>query len=75
MNLEAKQYQQRLSLNDITEPPAIRYLSEKNLTKVKTKPLKLMHPCHNPAVERHVKLVSEAASQVTSFEEQDGLIR
>jgi len=30
-----------------------------------TKPLVLQHPCHNQAVERHVKLVTEAASVVT----------
>ena len=75
INLKAKQYHQRLSPNKITKPAAISYLNEKNLTNVKTSPLKLMHACHNQAVERRVKIVSDAASQVTSFEERDGLMR
>ena len=57
-----------VSLDEITESPAIKHLNEENLNQLKSNALKLMHPCHNQAVERHVKLVSEAASQVTSFE-------
>ena len=34
-----------------------------------------MHPCHNQAIEGHVKLVSEAALQVTLYERRDGYIR
>ena len=34
-----------------------------------------LHPCHNQAVERHVKIVSEAASQITSLKKKDGIIR
>ena len=64
-----------VSFNKITEPPAITYLNEENLTKVKTSRLKFMHACHNRAVERLVKIVCEAASQVTSFEKRDGFIR
>jgi len=37
-----------------------------------TKPLVLQHPCHNQAVERHVKLVTEAASVVTRYKKRDG---
>ena len=33
-----------------------------------------MFPCHNQAVERAIKVVSEASSQVYS-EERDGFIR
>ena len=64
-----------VSLDEITEPPDIRHLNEENLNQLKSNALKLMHPCHNQAVERHVKLVSEAASQVTSFKRLDGYIR
>ena len=64
-----------VSLDEITEPPAIKYLNEENLNQLKSNALKLMHPCHNQAVERHVKLVSEAALQVTWFERCDGYIR
>ena len=63
-----------VSLDEITEPPAIKHLIEENLNQLKSNALKLVHPCHNQAVERHVKLVSEAASQVTSFERRDGYI-
>ena len=58
-------------MDEITEPPAIRHLNEENLNQLKSNALKLMHPCHNQAVERHVKWVSEIASQVTSFERRD----
>ena len=64
-----------VSFNKISEPPAIRYLNEENLTKVKTNSLKLMHACHNQAFERHVRIVCEAVSQVMSLEKQDGFIR
>ena len=38
-------------------------------------PLKVSHPCHNQAVEHHIKLVSEASSVTTGFASRDGLIR
>ena len=53
--------------DETTEPPAIRYLNEENLNQLKSNALKLMHPCHNQAVEQHMKLVSVAALQVTLF--------
>ena len=64
-----------VSLDEITEPPAIRHLNEGNLNQLKSNALKLMHPCHNQAVERHVKLISEASLQVTLFERREGNIR
>ena len=64
-----------VSLDEITEPPAIRYMNEKSLVQILSNPLILMHPCHNQVVERHVQIVSEAASQLTSFEKRDGFIR
>ena len=64
-----------VSLDKITEPPTIRHLNEENLNQLNSNALKLMHPCNNQPVERHVKLVSEAASQVTSFKRRDGYIR
>ena len=59
------------SIKDISQPPAVMDLDAQMLTK----PLVLQHPCHNQAVERHVKLVTEAALVVTRFEKQDGMIR
>ena len=38
-------------------------------------PLKLKHPCHNQKMQRHVKLVTEAAGAVAGFDRRDGLIR
>ena len=32
-------------------------------------------PCHNQAVERHIKVVTEASMLVYGFERRDGLIR
>jgi len=46
-----------------------------SIAKMLTKPLVLLHPCHNQAVQRHVKLVTEAASVVTRYENRDGMIR
>jgi len=45
-----------------------------SIAQMLTKPLVLQHPCHNQAVERHVKLVTEAASVVTGYEKRDGMI-
>ena len=63
------------SLDEITEPSPIKHLIEENLNQLKSNALKLMHSCHNQAVERHMKLVSEPASQVTLFERRGGYIR
>ena len=46
-----------------------------SIAKMLTKPLALQHPCHNQALETHVKLVTEAASVVTGYEKRDGMIR
>jgi len=44
------------------------------LLKCWQQPLVLQHPCHNQAVERHVKLVTEVVSVVTRYENRDGMI-
>jgi len=49
-------------------------LDDTSIAQMLTKPLVLQHPCHNQAVERHVKLVTEA-SVVTGYEKRDGMIR
>ena len=61
--------------NTIQEPPLTRNLSTEDLEDVLESPLVFKHPCHNQAVERHVKLVTEASASVTTFERRDGLIR
>ena len=43
-------------------------LDDTLIAQMLTKPLVLQHPCHKEAVERHVKLVTEAASVVTGYQ-------
>ena len=74
LNLRAKSYHNLVDLNCChQQPPAIEHLTD--IEQCRTKPLQLNHPCHNQCVERHVKLVTEAAAQVVGFERRDGLIR
>jgi len=63
------------SIKDVSQPPAVMDLDDTSIAQMLTKPLVLQHPCHNRAVERHVKLVTEAASVVTGYEKRDGMIR
>ena len=37
--------------------------------------LNLEYPCHNQALKRHIKLVSEASAAVGGFKNRDGLTR
>ena len=37
--------------------------------------LVLSHPCHNQAVERHIKIVAEVSAPVSGFERRDESIR
>ena len=57
------------------EPPAIRNMTTAELQKLRTSRLEIMHPCHNQAVERHIKLVTEASASVSGYERRDGMIR
>ena len=59
----------------IQQPPAIRELSSSEIASVVDNPLKPDHPCHNQAVERHVKVVAEASGQVVGYDKRDGPIR
>ena len=56
-----------LSLKDVHEPPALKHLLNKKIEAFQQHKLNLEHPCHNQAVERHIKLVSEASAAVTGF--------
>lgn len=77
INFRAKSYHKMTNLNlpESTEPPAIQHLSLEELNDLRVQPLMLDHPCHNQAVERHIKLVTEASASVTGFEKHDGMIR
>ena len=64
-----------LSATTISELPAIQdksTLATKAFAKDK---LLLMHPCHIQAIERHVKLVTEAATTVEGFSRRDEMKR
>jgi hypothetical protein len=64
-----------LNATEIQEPPAICNFTDLQIENLRNQPLFLNHPCHNQSVERHVKLVTEASSQVVGFERRDGFIR
>ena len=56
-----------LSLKDMHAPPALEHLLNKEIEAFQQHKLSLEHPCHNQAVERHIKLVSEASAAVAGF--------
>ena len=49
-------------------------MNDAAIQRFKLDKLKLDHPCHNQAVEHHVKLVTEAFICVAGFERRDGMI-
>ena len=57
-----------------TEPPAIKSMNDAAIQRFKLDKLELDHPCHNQAVERHVKLVTKASIRVAGFQRRDGMI-
>ena len=77
INTNAKTYYSlsSISLKDMHEPPALKHLLNKEIEAFQQHKLNLEHPCHNQAVERHIKLVSEASAAVGGFKNRDGLIR
>ena len=64
-----------LNVDTLLEPPLTMGIADEELQEFITTPLLTRLPCHNQAVERHVKLVTEASASVSSFERRDGLIR
>ena len=77
INFKAKSFHEMVDLNvsDIFEPPATNQFSYEEINKLRLRPLKLNHPCHNQTVEQHVKLVTEASASTTGHERRDGMIR
>ena len=77
INTNAKTYYSfsSLSLKDMHEPPALKYLLNKEIETFQQHKLNLEHPYHNQAVERHIKLVFEASAAVAKFKNRDGFIR
>ena len=61
-------------MSGIGVPPAIIKFSESDIESIRDTPLTLKHPCHDQAVEHHVKLVTKASQNVAGFERRDGMI-
>ena len=59
----------------IAEQSLLQNLSLMEIQNVRSAPLKVSHPCHNQAVECHIKLATETLSVTTGFASCDGLIR
>lgn len=73
INFEAKEYTDLIQWDSVTEPPLLKSFEEDELkdlmmtNSVKLKQI-LDFPCHSQAVERHVKLVTEASKTVCGYE-------
>ena len=59
---------------EMKKNPAIKHICDVNLAKIRQTPSKLQHPCHNQAVECHIKVVTEASATVSTFKRRNGLI-
>jgi len=76
INEKAKSYQNLVSIDKTKyQPPAIRNMTTDELEEIRSSKLQILHPCHNQAVERHIKLVTEASAMVSGYERRDGMIR
>ena len=70
INVNSQSFPQIINLNgrEVKQPPAINHLSNSEIEVIQKNLLKPNHPCHNQHVERHVKLVTEASSQVCGID-------
>ena len=78
INFDATSYTQLIDLQraGITEPPLTLDLSDTQISAFKTTPFEVPnYPCHTQAVERAVRLVSQASSKVVGQKARDGYIR
>ena len=53
----------------------LSHLSNEHIKNIYGKKFELKMPCHNQAVERHIKVVTEVSMLVSVFERRDGFIR
>ena len=86
INFQAQTYYQAINWQGSSDavaydsPPMLKNLSSEEVDAWATEespekyPL-LKIPCHSQAVERHVKLVSDASLKTSSVKERDGMIR
>ena len=74
INTKAKVYHKMVNISspDVTEPPVISGLTDEEILNDS---LVLKHPCHTQALERSIKVLSAASSQVVGFPRRDGLTR
>ena len=82
INFEATSYHEAISWNDskVTVPPLLPDLSIKTISNHCEEPpsefdMPPRLPCHTQAVERHIKLLTEAAGRVSGSDQRDGYIR
>ena len=62
--------------SQLSEPPFTLTLTNEQMTSLKDSPLDVLaYPCHTQAVERAIRLVSEASSSVIGHEAREGFIR
>ena len=60
----------------VTEPPLTKHLTDDQIRDIANTPLDIpKYPCHTQAVERAIKLVSEASEKVYGLNARDGYIR
>ena len=77
IDFDARSYHSMINLNqsNLSEPPALKSLQLQEIEAMRKHKLIMNHPCHNQAVERHIKVVTEASSLFCTFEQRDGSIR
>lgn len=78
LNFQAKDYFNMIGWDRPLEPPATVNMSDveiKTLIETGCEPDIVKLPCHTQAVERHIKLVTEASSHVCGETARDGFIR
>ena len=77
MNFSATSYTELIDWESakLTEPPFTLDFKEADLFAIKEAPLEVPnYPCHTQAVERAIKLVSEASAAVVGQEAREGFI-
>ena len=81
INFEAASFHSMIEWKDYSEPPLTKHVSDSCLinsfkTKIFERIDKLKRvPCHTQSVERHIKLVTEASSQVCGHHNREGFIK
>lgn len=85
LNFKAKEYTELINWDTlvVTPPPVLSHISTAGLQEMVQDAAEgqppvidvLPFPCHTQSVERHIKIVTEAAQQTSSHEDREGNIR